>query len=75
MKELLRTNDPVKISWIIALLSDQGIEALVLDSHASIVEGSIGAIPRRIMVGDDDLMPARAVLTDAGEDWTGMDVA
>ena len=71
MRELLRTNDPVKISWIVALLADQGIDAVVMDTHASIVEGSIGAIPRRIMVADDDLEPARAVLDDAGENWTG----
>ena len=67
MKELLRTNDPVKISWITALLSDGGIESLVLDSHTSIVEGSIGAIPRRIMVLDEDLTQAQRLLDDAGE--------
>ncbi len=67
MKELLRTNDPVKISWVTALLTDGGIESLVLDSHTSIVEGSIGAIPRRIMVDDDDLDAAHRLLRDAGE--------
>lgn len=67
MKELLRTNDPVKISWVTALLTDGGIESLVLDSHTSIVEGSIGAIPRRIMVLDDDFTQARRLLDDAGE--------
>ena len=67
MKELLRTNDPVKISWVTALLTDGGIESLVLDSHTSIVEGSIGAIPRRIMVDDDDLHDAQQLLSDAGE--------
>lgn len=67
MKELLRTNDPVKISWVTALLADGGIEALVLDGNASIVEGSIGAIPRRIMVVDEDFNAARGVLDDAGE--------
>ena len=67
MKELLRTNDPVKISWVTALLADSGIEALVLDTHTSIVEGSIGAIPRRIMVVDEDFPAARRVLDDAGE--------
>ena len=67
MKELLRTNDLVKISWVTALLSDCGIEALVLDGNTSIVEGSIGAIPRRIMVVDEDFTAARRVLDDAGE--------
>ncbi len=64
MKELLRTNDPVEISWITTVLADFSIETLVLDTHASLVEGSIGAIRRRIMVGDDDLEPARKVLRD-----------
>jgi hypothetical protein len=67
VKELLRTNDPVKISWITALLADCGIEALVMDANTSIVEGSIGAIPRRIMVIDDDYAMAKRVLDDAGE--------
>ena len=66
MKELLRTNDPVEISWICALLADAGIETIVLDSHASVVEGSIAAIQRRIMVADDDLAGARRVLAEAG---------
>ena len=70
MKLLLRTNDPVKISWVCALLADSEIESVVMDTHSSIVEGSIGAIPRRIMVADDDLEPARRVLREAGEDYT-----
>ena len=65
VKELLRTNDAVELSWVGALLADAGIETLVLDSHASIVEGSIGAIQRRVMVADDDLADARRVLADA----------
>ena len=70
MEELLRTNDVVQISWIVALLADAHIEALVMDTHSSIVEGSIGAIPRRIMVVDDDLEAARRVLREAGEDYS-----
>lgn len=65
VKELLRTNDPVEISWIVALLGDAGIEVLVFDAHASVVEGSIGAIPRRLMVADDDLEAARRALAEA----------
>ena len=68
MKLLLRTNDFVKISWIQALLADSGIEALVLDGHMSVMEGSIGAIPRRIVVADEDYERACQVLTDAGEE-------
>ena len=67
MKELLRTNDIVKLSWITALLADSDIEALVLDSHTSILEGSAGAIPRRLMVHNDDHTRARRVLEQAGE--------
>jgi len=67
VKELLRTNDLVKISWVTALLADSDIEVLVLDGNTSIVEGSIGAIPRRIMVIDEDFGAARRLLDDAGE--------
>ncbi len=70
MKLLLQTNDPVKISWIRALLADSDIECLVMDLHSSIVEGSIGAIPRRLMVADDDLDSARNILRQAGEEYT-----
>ncbi len=69
MVELLRTNDPVRISWLRALLSDANIATVVLDNHTSIVEGSIGAIPRRLMVEDDDLTCARRVLDAAGESY------
>ena len=68
MKELLRTNDPVRISFIQALLRDSGIESLVLDHHTSLVEGSIGAIPRRLMVAERDHRRARVVLEAAGEE-------
>ena len=71
MKDILRTNDLVKLSWVQALLADAGIESLVLDVHTSVIEGSIGAIPRRLMVGDDDYARARRVLADAGEEMTG----
>lgn len=67
MKELVRTNDPVRLSWLQALLADAGIEAVVLDTHASIIEGSIGAIQRRLMVHEDDHRRARAILAEAGE--------
>jgi Putative prokaryotic signal transducing protein len=67
MKELLRTNDPVRLSWVQALLRDCGIECLVLDHHTSLVEGNIGAIPRRLMVAERDHRRAREVLAAAGE--------
>lgn len=67
MKELLRTTDVVRLSWLTALLADAGIEAIVLDSHMSVLEGSVNAIPRRLMVGTDDHRQARRVLAEAGE--------
>jgi hypothetical protein len=70
MKELLRTNDPVRLSFIEALLAGAGIESVVLDQHTSIVEGSIGAIQRRIMVADRDHSRAQLLLSEAGEATT-----
>lgn len=64
MSELLRSNDPVLISFILASLADEDIEAVVLDQHTSILEGSIGAIPRRVMVLSEDLDRAKRVLAD-----------
>jgi hypothetical protein len=64
--ELLRTNDAVLISAIEALLSGAGIAHVVVDQNISVLEGSIGAFPRRILVGADELDAARRLLTDAG---------
>lgn len=66
MIELLRTNDPVIISFVEALLRDAGIAHFVADRNMSIMEGSIGVLPRRVLVGEDDLDRARAILVDAG---------
>ncbi len=67
MKELLRTNDAVRLSFLQSLLKDSGIECLVLDHYTSVVEGSIGAIPRRLMVAQQDYRLACEVLAAAGE--------
>lgn len=67
MRELVRTNDAVRLSWLQAMLASAGIEAVILDTHTSILEGSIGAIPRRLMVHEDDEKRARAVLKEIGE--------
>ena len=66
MIELLRTNDMVLITTIEAMLAGAGVAAIVLDAHTSVIEGSIGAIPRRVMVIDEDAATARRVLRDAG---------
>lgn len=68
MKELLRTNDLVKLSWLSALLKDAGIESIVLDANMSVMEGSVGILQRRLMVIDDQLDEARAVLAESGEE-------
>ena len=75
MIELLRTNDPVLISWLRALLADDGIEAIVLDSHMSVMEGSISAIPRRVVVRDEHALRARRLLDAAGIDHDRSTVA
>lgn len=66
MQALIRSNDPVEISFVQSLLSEAGIDAILLDQHTSALEGSIGAIPRRLCVLDEDLEDARAVLHAAG---------
>jgi hypothetical protein len=67
LRVLVTSNDPVRLSFLTALLADAGIAAFVLDAHTAAVEGSIGAIPRRLMVADEDERRARRVLRDAGE--------
>ena len=66
MRELLRTNDPTVIAFAEALLDGEGIGCFVLDANTSILEGSIGILPRRVMVADRDLFMARSVLTENG---------
>ena len=66
MRELLRTNDVVLISAVEALLDSAGIGHIVLDQHMSVLEGSIGLLPRRLLVEDDALARARRLLSEAG---------
>ena len=66
MRELVRTNDIVLVSAVGALLNGANIHHLVLDQNMSIVEGSIGILPRRILVHEDDNREARQILSDAG---------
>lgn len=65
MKELARTNDVVRLSWLQALLSDAGIETFVLDNNTSVLDGSVVAIRRRLMVSDPDYDTACRLLADA----------
>lgn len=65
MEELLRSNDPVYLSFVRHVLAEEGIHHLVLDEHMSVLEGSIGILPRRILVAADDLEAARRALGNA----------
>lgn len=65
MQELMRSNEPVRLSWAEAVLKEAGIPCLRLDEHMSVLEGSIGAIPRRLMVMDEDLDEAHRLLREA----------
>jgi hypothetical protein len=66
MIELLRTNDPVLISFVEALLRDAGLDFFVADQNMSVIEGSLGILPRRIMVSESHLERARQLVADAG---------
>jgi len=66
MRELVRTSDAVLITAIEALLNSARIKHLVVDQNMSVLEGSIGIFPRRILVTEDELHMARRLLTDAG---------
>lgn len=65
MRELLKTNDLVLLSYAVHLLDEAGIGCEVFDTHMSAVEGSIGAIPRRLMVSAEDFAAARRTLGNA----------
>lgn len=65
MRELLRSNDLVYLSWAQAILAAEAIPCVLLDDHVSGVEGSIGAIPRRLMVEDAHLEVAKCLLEQA----------
>jgi hypothetical protein len=66
VRELVRTNNPVLISAIDALLEGAGIQHVVFDRNMSVLEGSVGILACRILVADDDVEPARRLLRDAG---------
>ncbi len=66
MEEIVRTTDPTLIAFATALLRGEGIECFELDVHISVLEGSIGALPRRLTVARRDAFRARAVLADNG---------
>jgi hypothetical protein len=66
MKELLRSTDPTVIAFASALLQGEDIAVFEMDVHMSVLDGSLGILPRRLMVADRDLFLARAILGDNG---------
>ena len=66
MQELVRTNDAVLVSAVVALLMGGGIQHLVFDQNMSVLEGSVGVLPRRILVAKEQELTARQILEDAG---------
>jgi hypothetical protein len=66
MIELLRTNDAVIISFVESLMRDAGIGCFVADQNMSVMDGSLGILPRRIMIEADKADEARRILADAG---------
>ena len=66
MIEILRTNDLVLLSRIESIFAEAGIHGLVADGHTSAVEGSLGFLPRRVLVVTEDAPRARRLLVEAG---------
>ena len=66
MQEIIRTNDAVLVSAVEALLDGAGIDHIVLDQNMSVLEGSLGILPRRVLVAEDQAKSARKLLVDAG---------
>ena len=66
MREIMRTNDVVVLSFAQSLLADGGLYPLVADANISVLEGSIGVFPRRLMVLDEDWSTARRLLEEGG---------
>ncbi|HWA02480.1 MAG TPA: DUF2007 domain-containing protein [Rhizomicrobium sp.] len=70
MRVLLKTNNPVQLNFAQTLLRDAGIDTLVFDEQMSVMEGSIGILPRRLMVGEGDFAAARNILREQIPDAT-----
>jgi hypothetical protein len=66
LREIVRTNNPVVVSAVQALLDGAEIPHVLLDQHMSVMEGSIGILPRRVLVADDHIEAARRLLEEAG---------
>jgi len=71
VRELTQSTNPVFVSWLEATLKGEGIPVLILDQHMSVLEGSVGILPCRVMVAEEDLEAARAILRTADSDAYG----
>lgn len=71
MEEIVRTTDPTLIAFATALLRGEDIECIEFDVHMSVLEGSVGVLPRRLMVARADAFRARAILRDNGVEVSG----
>lgn len=70
MREMLRSNDAVLLSYAESVLQERGITSLIADQHISVIEGSIGAFPRRLLVQEEEWSAAHRALREAGlEAW------
>jgi Putative prokaryotic signal transducing protein len=65
MRMVLKSNNPVVLSYATHVLEESGIEALIFDTHASIMDGSMAMVPRRLMVADEDFNRAEKLLRAA----------
>jgi hypothetical protein len=65
MRVVLKTNNAVVLSYATHVLEESGIAALVFDTHASIMDGSMAMVPRRLMVADEDFIRAERLLRAA----------
>jgi len=66
MKTILKSTNPATLNFAEAILKAEGIPSFLMDQHMSAMEGSIGIIPRRIMVVDEDAVEARKRLSENG---------
>ena len=66
MREILITTDPVLLSFVKSVLADAGVETMVADQYTSSIEGSVGVLPRRLLVHEDLWATGRQALTEAG---------
>ena len=67
MRVLLATSDPVRLSFLLALLRDAGLDPIVLDTEMHALTGGLPIFPRRLAVAEEEAAQALRLLRDAGE--------